>query len=155
VKACLIAIFLSSALVVTPACSATHQAPILVGQTALAVASSIERLSITGRQLQEAAILTPAAALGFQRALLAVNTQLQPLPDLLRTIDALQQAGASTTSQVDRAIAILSVAGQNISVVIAGVPLSETTEVLIGLVRTAQKTVTDVLIEVAKIKGRA
>lgn len=132
---------------------ANHRAPILVGQSALAVSSSIERLSTAGRQLEQASIISAQQALGYQRALLAVNEQMKPLPELLRTVDRLQQAGDSTASETDRAIAILQVVGQDISVVVAGIPVSEATRNLIDLIRAAQKTVSDVLVEVAKIRG--
>lgn len=132
---------------------ANKRAPILVGQSAVAIASSIEQLTNAGKQLQEASVMPTAVALNYQRALLAVNDKLKPLPDILRTIDNLETAGSSSASEVDRAIAILTVVGQDISVVVAGVPVSEATTTLINLVRTAQKTVQDVLIQVAQIKG--
>jgi hypothetical protein len=39
------------------------------------------------------------------QSLLGINERMKPLPDLLRTIDNLQQAGDSSTTQVDQAIA--------------------------------------------------
>lgn len=133
---------------------AGHKVPILVGQSALATAQSIERLSDAGRQLEQASILPTAVALGFQKQLLAVNDKLRPLPALLETVDRLQQAGSSTIAETDRAIAILTVIGQDISVVVGGVPVSDATRALIDLVRAAQQTIQTVTIEVAKIKGR-
>lgn len=140
-------------LLTVPAC-AGNRAPILVGNAAVAVADSIGQLSEAGRQLQEAGVLPVAVALGFQEKLLAANERLKPLPDILRTVDDLQKAGSSTTEPVDRAIAILTVVGQDISVVIGGVPASEATGRLIDLVRAAQQAVSGVLVEVAKIRGR-
>jgi len=133
---------------------AGHKAPILVASSALATAQGIERLSAAGKQLTDAAVLPPAVALGFQQKLLSANEKLKPLPDLLRTIDRLQVAGESTASNTDRAIAILQVVGQDISVVVAGVPVSQATDALIDLVRAAQKTIQDILIEVSRIQGR-
>jgi hypothetical protein len=144
---------LALTLAVAPAC-AGHRAPILVGQSALAAAQGIERLSDAGKQLEEAAVLPTAVALNFQKLLLSANDRLKPLPDILRTIDRLQQAGETTGSDVDKAIAILTVVGQDISVVIQGVPLSDATARLIELTRAAQQTVQTILVEVSKIRGR-
>lgn len=141
-------------LVLSFSAACVHNPPILVGQSALAAADSIGKLSTAAKQLEQAAVLPPAAALNFQRALLAVNDKLLPLPDILRTIDRLQKAGSSSASETDRAIAILTVAGQDISVVVAGVPVSDATKALIDLIRAAEQTIQSVLVEVAKIRGR-
>jgi hypothetical protein len=132
--------------------SATQRAPILVAQTGLAVARSIGELSAAVKQLQQASILPAAAALRLQETLLAINTKLEPLPGILRTIDAAQTAGDAAQTDVDRAIAVLQVVSADISTVLVGVPVAETTKVLIDLVRTAQTTVSTVLVEIARLK---
>lgn len=146
-------VFLTLLLVGSVAC-AGHRAPLLVADASNATADTIQQLSTAGAQLVDAKVLPPNVALSFQGKLKAVNDQLRPLPDILRTIDRLQVAGDPTASETDRAIAILTVVGQDISVVVAGVPLSETTSKLIDLIRASQKTVQTTLIEVAKLKGR-
>lgn len=133
---------------------AGKNAPILVAQSGIIVADSVGKISDAAKQLQQAQVLPAAAALGLQEALLQVNTKMAPLPALLRTIDNLQKAGSSTTVETDRAIALLTVVSQDISVVLAGVPVAGTAQQLITLVRAADKTVSDVLTEVAKIRGR-
>lgn len=149
-------LFRSVALILALAISAgacRHNAPLLVGQGALAVAQSIETLSNAGKQLQEAAVLPTAVALGFQERLLVVNDKLKPLPDILRTIDRLQEAGDPMNTEAERAIAILTVVSQDISVVIAGVPVSDASKQLIDLVRAADQTVSAVLTQVARVRG--
>lgn len=133
---------------------AGKNAPILVAQSGIIVADSVGKISDAAKQLQQAQVLPATAALGLQEALLQVNTKMEPLPALLRTIDNLQKAGSSTTVETDRAIALLTVVSQDISVVLAGVPVAGTAQQLITLVRAADKTVSDVLTEVAKIRGR-
>lgn len=151
-KRILFAFALAAALIGTGC--AGHRAPILVGQAGLATAQSIEKLSDAGKQLQQAGVLPVAAALGFQERLLQVNEKLKELPNILRTIDRLQEAGNPTAGEVDRAVAVLTVVSQDVSVVIAGVPLSEATGQLITLVRAADKTISDILVGVAQIRGR-
>jgi hypothetical protein len=143
-------------LALTPLLSgcAGHRAPILVAQSAVAMADIIGQVSTAGKNLTDAAVLTPAINLNLQKTLLGINDKMQPLPELLRTVDRLQQAGDPTQSETDRVIAILTVIGEDISVVVGGVPISDATKVLIDLVRAAQKTVSTVLVEVGKIKGR-
>lgn len=131
-----------------------NRVPIIVGNSAVAVADIIGQLSAAGKKLTDASVLPPASNLNLQQTLLSINNRMKPLPDLLRTVDRLQQAGDSTQSETDQAIAILTVIGQDISVVVAGVPVSDVTKVLIDLVRSAQQTVQMVLVEVGKIKGR-
>lgn len=130
-----------------------NRAPILVGQSGLAVAQSIGQISDAAAQLQKASILPAAAALSVQTALLNVNTQMKPLPDILRTIDNAQQAGEAAQGDVDKAIAILQVVGADLSTLLAGVPIDATTKVFIELVRQAQTTVQTVLVEVARLKA--
>ena len=145
---------LALVLAVSLSSCAGNPAPILVANSAVAVADSVAAISNAGKQLQQAAVLSVPINTALQQQLLAINTRMQPLPDLLRTIDRLQQAGSMSVSEVEKAIAILQIVGQDISVTIGGVPMSDATKVLIDLVRAAQKTVQTVLIEVAKIRGR-
>lgn len=133
--------------------TAGNRAPILVAQSGLAVSQSISQVSTAAEQLQKASVLPAAANLRVQETLLAINGKLKPLPDLLRTIDAAQKAGQSGGTTVDQAIGILQVVSTDLSGVLAGVPVAETTKALIELVRAAQTTVTNVLVEVARIKG--
>lgn len=131
---------------------AHHNPAIVVGQSGLAVAKSIGTLQDATKALT-GPVIPASVALSIQERLVAANDRLRPLPDILRTIDRLQQAGQSAGTEVDKAIAILTVAGQDISIVLAGVPLSTETRALIDAVTTAQKVVQSLLIEVARIKG--
>lgn len=132
---------------------AGNKAPILVGNSGLAVAQTIGQVQQAVRNLTETNVITAPQALQIQERLLKINDQLKPLPDILRTIDKLQMAGSSTQASVDQAIAILKVVGQGITVVVGGVPVSEITEPLIKFVLAAQDAVQTTLVEVAKLKG--
>ena len=131
---------------------AGNKAPIFVAQSGLAVAQSIGAIQDSVKKLTDAKVLTPEQALPVQERLLKLNDRVKPLPDLLRTIDNLQQAGSSTTDQVDRAIALLKVVGQDLSVTIGGVPVAQTTQPLIDLILAAQETVMTTLAEVARVR---
>lgn len=133
--------------------SAGTRAPILVGQSGVAITQIIGQLSDAGAALQKAGTLPTAAALHFQEALLSVNTKLKPVPDALRAIDAAQKAGTATTGPVDQVLAILQAVAPELATLLAGVPIDATTKALIDLVRTAQTTVQTVLVEVARLKG--
>lgn len=148
--------FVPLVLVFTLACSgAAKKAPIFVANSAVATADIIGQLNNAGRSLQQASVITPDVNLHFQQLLLTANDKLKPLPDILRAIDNLQKVGQPAASETERAIAILTAIGQDISVVVQGVPLSDATKALIDLIRTAQQTIDTVLVEVAKIRGRA
>lgn len=145
---------LSLVLALSSGACAGKRIPILVGNSAVAVADVIGQLNVVGKQLTDASVIAPTVNLHFQQTLLAANNKMKPLPDILRTVDRLQKASQPTGSETAQAIAILTVVGQDISVVIAGVPVSDSTKVLIELIRSAQQTVQTVLIEVGKIQGR-
>lgn len=143
------------ALTLTPGC-AGNKAPVLVGQSGLAVAQSIGVLQTGVKDLTPNPIPYPVS-LRIQEDLLKVNDKLRPLPDLLRTIDKLQAANQTATPQIDQALAILELAGQDISVLITGVPVTDATtdamKQLVALVRAAQGAVQTTLEAVAKLKG--
>lgn len=131
---------------------AGNRAPQLVGESGLAVAQSIGQVQATVKQLTDAKVLPPEVALRAQDILIIANDRVKQLPALLRTIDKLQQADASPATQVDQAIAILTIVGQDISVVVAGVPVGEATAKLIDLIRASQLVVSSTLAQVAKLK---
>ncbi len=132
---------------------AGNKAPVLVGQIGLATSQSIERVSEGSRQLREAGNMPATVDVNVQGALKAINAKLEPLPEILRSIDRLQIANDSTATLTNRAIAILEEVGQDVSVVIAGVPVGQATQKLLELVRAAQKAIQTTMIEVAKIQG--
>ena len=128
------------------------RAPILVGQTGLSIVQSIGTLQITVKQLTDAKILSPQAALAVQQALLAANDRLKPLPDLLRTIDAAQKAHDPTASIADQTIAILTAVSTDLVGLLPNIPVAETTKALISLIQQSQQLVRATLTEVATIK---
>lgn len=129
------------------------RAPILIGQSGLALAQSIEQIRQATASLEAAKVLPTAAALRVTETLLVINNQLRPLPDLLRAIDAAQKAGQPTQNDLDRALAIVQAIGPTLSTVVAGLPVEPTTAALIELVRTAQTSVQTLLVEIARLKG--
>lgn len=131
------------------------KAPELVAKAGLGVSQSIGEISGTVKQLNQAAGLPSAVALRIQEGLLAANTKLAPLPDILRAIDAAQTAAKTPgATDVDKAIGILTAVSGDIATLLAGVPVNDTTKALIDLVRAAQTTTTTVLVEIAKLKAR-
>lgn len=133
--------------------SAGQRTPVLVGQSGVALAQTIGRLSEAGAALEKAGSLPPAAALHFQEALLTINNNLKPVPNALRAIDAAQKAGTGVGSQVDQVLAVLQAIAPELSSLLAGVPIDATTKALIELVRTSQAAIQSVLVEVARLKG--
>lgn len=150
---CMIVAFVLAPLTLPGCASAGQKAPVLVGQSGVAVAQIIGQLSEAGAALQKAGTLPATAALHFQETLLSVNTKLRPVPDALRAIDAAQKAGTSTTGQVDAVLAVLQAVAPELATLLAGVPIDATTKAVIDLVRTAQGTVQTVLVEVARLRG--
>jgi len=134
-----------------PAC-AGNRAPQLVGESGLAIAQSIGQLQTMVKQLTDAKVITTDVALRSQEVLLRANDRVKQLPPLLRTIDKLQQANASAATPVEQAIAILQIVGQDISVVIAGVPIGDATAKLIDLVRASQLVVQTTLEQVSRLR---
>lgn len=153
IVAALLVIAIALAPLVSVGCTAAgKRAPILVAQTGLGVAKTIGAISDAGKALQQASVLPAATALKLQEGLLKINTALAPLPNALRAIDNAQKAGSTANNDVDKALAILQVVGGDLTTLLAGVPVNNLTEALIGLVKTAQTTVQTVLIEVARLK---
>lgn len=132
---------------------AGKNAPVLVGQIGLASSQSIERISNLSRDLRVAGSLPVASDVRVQQTLKSINSKLEPLPDILRSIDRLQTANSPTADLTTKAIAILEEVGQDVSVVLAGVPITAATEELVKLIRAAQGTIQQTLVAVAKIQG--
>lgn len=135
---------------------ATHRAPVLVAQSADALVGSIGAISAAIDQIQQSSpmLLPPAVNLRIQGQLLAMNTRLKPVPDLLRAIDHAQQAGASVEEPVLKVLAILQSLTVDLAALLPGVPVGPATDSAVKLVQAAQQTVTTVLIEVARLRGQ-
>lgn len=147
VLAGLLLVYLSS----TAATCGNKKPQILVANTGLAVSQAIGRIQVSVKQLTDGGVIPPQAALTSQQKLLQINTALQPLPDILRAIDAATNPG-DKAANVEQAIRLLTNVGGELSVAIAGVPATQLTEPLIGLVRAAATTVTTTMLEIAKLR---
>ncbi len=123
----------------------------LTGQSGLAAVNAVDEVRKLTNGLVEQKVMTPEQGVMVLERLKVVVDTLQPLPGLLRLIDV----NNPDLSNVEKALVILENASQNMSVVIAGVPLSGTAQKLVDLIRAAQKTITTTLIEVAAVKGGA
>jgi len=132
---------------------AENKAPVLVGQSGLAIAQGIGQLQTTTKQLTDAKALTPEQALKVQQALLDANEKVRPLPQLLRDIDAAQQASLPTATLIDRGLAILQVVGNDLTLSVAGVPVSDTVKQLLDLVRATQNTIATTTANLNTLKG--
>ena len=137
--------------VITPAC-AGHRAPVIVGQTGHTISASVDKVSAAVESLTAQKVIPPQTALTIQQNLQAVNARLKPLPGLLRTIEKIQATDTDATDVITQAIAILDIVGQDISITIAGVPISDTTKSLIELIRATTRLIQDTLVEVASIR---
>jgi len=138
------------AVLLTFAACSTHRAPVMVGHVGLSVATAVGQLQVALQQLQQTGVLPARDALVAQEALLRVNAHLAILPPLLRVIDT---ASDPTASDLERALAALQAASRELSIVVAGVPVSDATARVLTLVQTAQQTITTLTIEIAKIQG--
>jgi hypothetical protein len=123
----------------------------LTGQTGLAVAQSVDEVRKATTALVDQKALTPEQGIAVLERLKAVNAALEPLPGILRLIDV----NNPDLSLVDKALVILENVSQDMSVVIAGVPISGSAQQLVDLIRAAQKTITTTLVEIAKLKESA
>jgi len=125
----------------------------LIGESGLAVAVAIGHVQGAVRQLTDAGAIPPATALAIQSQLLRVNSRLEFLPNALRAADALLTAGSSADEPLDQAVAILRLVSRDLSIVVAGVPISMVTQPLLDLTVAAQETVVTTLVAVAKLRG--
>lgn len=146
-----------AALVVVLALSvgcAARSVPVLVAQSALGTAQAVGQLQVAAEQLHRAGSLSTAQALAVQQQLLRVNQKLDALVPLLKAIDRVQQAGAPVgVSEVDAILQAVIAVSQDLSLVVAGVPVAETTRSLLELVRAAQQAVATTLVEVARLRA--
>lgn len=128
------------------------RAPILVGQSGIAVADSIFQLQEAGKKLVAAGVISPQIALVYQQRLLQANDGVKKLVPILQAIDAAQKANQPTASQIEQALAFLQSVAGDLSIVIAGVPVNEATAQVLKLVQASQQLVATVLVEVAKLQ---
>lgn len=148
----LLPFLLVAGLASTPACAGKN-APTLIGQTSVALAQSIGQLQLTTKQLTDAGTIPPTIARDVQRQLLVANGGIQKAIPILEALDHAIQAGQGADPVlVDQVVAVLQSVSTDLSTVVAGVPLAETTKTFITLVRAAQSAVTTVLVEVARFK---
>lgn len=143
---------LMAALLWMPAC-AGKSVPVLIGQTSVAVAQSIGQLQVVTKQLTDAKAVPAPVALSVQKGLLQANASVEKVIPILEALDNAIKAGqGADPALIDRALAILQSVSADLSTVLTGVPLSDTTRQVVDLVRAAQTAVTTVLIEVARFK---
>lgn len=152
-------LLLGASLTLGSACGdVLRRAPIMVAHASLAAGQTIGQLQRTVKQLTKTAdnpngVIPPAAALSAQTTLLRINADLEPVPPLLRAIDAAQKAGAVDPNQVIQAITILQRVSGDLSIVVAGVPITDATAQVLELVKTGQTTITTLLVELGRVQG--
>lgn len=136
-----------------PACAA-RSVPVLVAQSALGTAQAVGQLQVAAEQLHRAGSLTTPQALAVQTQLLRVNQRLGALVPMLQAIDRVQQAGAPVSvTEVDAILGAVIAISEDLSLVVAGVPVAETTRSLLELVRAAQSAVATTLVEIARLRA--
>ena len=135
------------------ACAA-KSVPVVVAQSALGLAQSVGQLQVAAEQLHRAGALSTPQALAVQQRLLSVNGKISNLIPTLRAIDRVQQAGAPVSAtEVEAVLTAIVAVSEELSLVVAGVPLAETTRALLDLVRAAQQAVAATLIEIARLRA--
>jgi hypothetical protein len=156
-SALMVALLISS-LMFTACASGGKRAPVLVGQASLAAGQTIGQLQRTIQQLtrtrDEPGTIPTHVALQAQETLLRVNAKLDLVPPLLRSIDAAQQTGNPDQSQVMQAIDLLQKVSADLSIVVAGIPLSDGTKQVLALIQSGQTTITTLLVQLGKIQAQ-
>jgi hypothetical protein len=131
-----------------------RQAPVFVAQGGVVAAKTVGSLSDTIDQLTTPrGPISKEIALQAQERLLQVNNGLKKLVPILRSIDAAQQAGNPELSQLEQALKLLEAVSSDLSLVVAGIPVSSSTADILKAVQEGQKAITTVLAEVARIQG--
>jgi hypothetical protein len=147
-------ILLIGTMLVAPACGGARQAPVFVAQGGVVAAKTVGSLSDTIDQLTTPrGPISKEIALQAQERLLQVNNGLKKLVPILRSIDAAQQAGNPELSQLEQALKLLEAVSSDLSLVVAGIPVSSSTADILKAVQEGQKAITTVLAEVARIQG--
>lgn len=133
----------------------TRRAPLLVADAATASTKGVLAIGQAISGLEKAQNIATPLALGIQRQLLSANTRLEGIVPILVTIQKAQEAGqVPALSDIERALNVLQAVSPDLSTLLVGVPVSEATKVLIGVVQNAQKLINTVMVEVATLKGR-
>jgi hypothetical protein len=128
-------------------------APVVVAQTGLGMAQSIGQLQVATEQLQRGGVIDVRTALGLQERLLALNTRLGALVPVLKTFDRLRLAGVPPTiSELDVALSQIVAISQDLSVLLAGVPVNDSVRAVIDLVRASQQTVAMTIVELTRLR---
>lgn len=133
---------------------AARSAPVVVAQAALGAAQAVGQLQLAAEQLHRAGSLDTRTALAVQERLLRVNARLGEIVPVLRALDRVQQAGAPVTvAEVEVALSMVIAVSQELSLVVAGVPVSDATRQLLEAVRVAQQAVATTLVEIARLRA--
>lgn len=141
------------ALLLVQGCAARSM-PVLVAQSALGLAQAVGQLQLAAEQLHRAGALTTSQAIAVQTRLLAVDDRIRDLVPTLRAIDRGQQAGAPVgVSEVDAVLQAVVAISEELSLVVAGVPIADTTRQLLDLVRAAQQAVATTVVEIARLRA--
>ena len=127
---------------------------ITVAQSALGLSQSIGQMQIAAEQLQRAGALDTRVALSVQEKLLKLSIRVENLLPTLHAIDRLYAANAPVTvAEIDAVLQIVIAISNDLSLVVAGVPVAETTAQLLELMRVTQQSVATTLIEIAKLRA--
>lgn len=141
------------ALALASGCAA-RSVPVVVAQAALGTAQAVGQVQVAAEQLHRAGALTTAQALQVQERLLRVNARLGEIVPVLRALDRVQQAGAPVTvAEVEVALSMVIAVSQELSLVVAGVPVSDATRQLLEAVRVAQQAVATTMVEIARLRA--
>lgn len=133
---------------------AARSVPVLVAQSALGTAQAVGQLQVAAEQLHRAGTLTTPQALLVQQRLLRVNSRIADVIPALKAIDRLQQGHAPLTiAEIDTVLASVIAISEELSLVVAGVPVADTTQALMDLVRASQQAVATTLVEIARLRA--
>lgn len=128
---------------------ATKKPAVLVGQAGVITVDTINQVSDAVIALN----LPRDKELKIQRALLAANGKLAPVPDLILAIDNATKAGEAATTQVDKALAYLAEGAKYLDSVRGDLNAVPTAAAVMALVLKIQNAVTDVQAALERVKA--
>ena len=126
---------------------------IILGQVGAGLADSIGRMQVLTKQLVDAKVLPPKAAISIQEDLIKLNDALRPVPQILRDLDKMRETNAVDIKVVETAVQVLELVAKQLPEILKGIPVTEVTSKLITLINEARNTTNTILLELAKLKG--
>lgn len=141
-------------LLVAGACG--KKIPVLVAETGLRIAQTLDRAVDTNKALVQNGTYAPEVGLAVQAKLDAAGAALKPLPGLLRAIHFAQTTNSEVNAgDVEAALRVVESAAKQLNLAVQDVPVADVAKQLLDLLAQSTATLNTIRGELDKLKAPA